>query len=145
MRGLTATIVLSLAVCGSLAFTREKRAVDCQKEFQDYSTCGAQAASSIANINPNDASAIPKAGCGMIGQLLECSNKIDASCKAASGFDQMMNSSLDNLLMTLKNMPGWDESKCKAIQDFRNQGNSGAAEKVASVSLLAVVLARLMF
>jgi len=140
MKGFNQLIVASMLVAGSLALTREKRA-DCAAEFQAYSTCTQQAAASISQINPTDASQIPKAGCNMIESILSCNNKIDANCKTPQ-FDGMMKQSVDGFLQTLSGMPGWEADKCPALKNYMNGGSSGASEKCASVALLVFLLGR---
>jgi len=144
MRGFAQIVVFSLAaVCGTSALSRERREVNCGAEFEAYSNCGVQAAQSVGQINPQDASAIPKAGCNMIEAVLNCSKKISSACKVPA-FDDMMKTTLESSLKTLQGLPGWEDDKCAALVNFRKGGMSGATEKVVSVSLLAMVLGRLL-
>jgi len=138
MRSLSVILLVATTVSGTLALSREKRE-DCGAQIVAYSECGAQAAASVANIDPTDASAIPKAGCSMMQQMLACNKKVTSACNNVQ-FKDMMKKTVDGMLNTLKQMPGWDEKKCKPVQDYLN-GKSGASEKVVSVSVMSLILA----
>jgi len=138
MRGLAQILILSAAVCGSLALTREKRA-DCGSQFGAYSQCIASAAGSIGQVQPSgNPDQIARSGCNIIESIVSCNSKLSSGC-FNDEVNKMMKQQMDAMLKNLSQIPGWDNDKCPAVKKYLS---GGAAEMFVSIPLITLVLAR---
>jgi len=134
-------IILLSAVLAVASALREKRE-DCGSQIGTFSQCMATAMGGLSNIQVDGRpDLVERKSCNLLESLQACGDNVTGSCRTKE-FKDMMNTSMNQLLDSVKQLPGWKTEKCPTAVNFLAGGANTVA--LGSLSLLALVMAQLV-
>jgi len=80
---------------------------------------------------------IERKSCNLLENLQECGDGVTGSCRSTE-FKGMLDTSMNQMLGAVKDLPGWKTEKCPTAVKFLSGGANNLA--MGSLSLVALVM-----